>query len=61
VTVFDSVGFAIEDFSALRYLHRLHRAARGGRVPIDLVPELGNPKDLFGLLAATCGPRSPPG
>jgi ornithine cyclodeaminase len=52
VTVFDSVGFALEDFSALRYLHRLHRTARGGQAPIDLVPQLGNPKDLFALLAA---------
>ena len=25
VTIFDSVGFALEDFSALRYVHRLHR------------------------------------
>ncbi|WP_034297040.1 ornithine cyclodeaminase [Herbaspirillum sp. RV1423] len=46
VTVFDSVGFALEDFSALRYLdeqlgdeHAQH---------IDLVPELADPKDLYG-------------
>jgi ornithine cyclodeaminase len=50
VTIFDSVGFALEDFSALRYLHRLHRSARGARTTIDLVPELENPKDLFTLL-----------
>jgi ornithine cyclodeaminase len=51
VTIFDSVGFALEDFSALRYLHRLHREARGVRTSIDLVPELENPKDLFTLLS----------
>jgi ornithine cyclodeaminase len=51
VTIFDSVGFALEDFSALRYLHRLHREESGRRTTIDLVPELANPKDLFALLA----------
>jgi ornithine cyclodeaminase len=53
VTVFDSVGFALEDFSALRYLHRLHREDRGSRATIDLVPALEDPKDLFAVL----GPR----
>jgi ornithine cyclodeaminase len=52
VTIFDSVGFALEDFSALRYVHQLHRAERGHRSTIDIVPELQNPKDLFALLAA---------
>jgi ornithine cyclodeaminase len=52
VTIFDSVGFALEDFSALRYLHRLHRESRG-EATIDLVPALENPKNLFALL----GPR----
>jgi len=52
VTIFDSVGFALEDFSALRYLHRLHRELRGERSTIDLVPQLSDPKDLFALLAA---------
>jgi ornithine cyclodeaminase len=51
VTIFDSVGFALEDFSALRYLHRLHREELGHRTTIDLVPDLANPKDLFSLLA----------
>ena len=51
VTIFDSVGFALEDFSALRYLHRLHREELGHRTTIDLVPDLANPKDLFALLA----------
>jgi ornithine cyclodeaminase len=49
VTVFDSVGFALNDFSALRYLHRLDRELAGGSV-IDLIPSLDDPKDLFGEL-----------
>jgi len=51
VTIFDSVGFALEDFSALRYLMRLHQEERGGDVQVDLVPDLDDPKDLFALLA----------
>jgi ornithine cyclodeaminase len=51
VTIFDSVGFALEDFSALRYLQRIHREERGLRRGIDLLPELADPKDLFALLA----------
>jgi ornithine cyclodeaminase len=51
VTVFDSVGFALEDFSSLRYLRRIHQELRGSQQQIDLVPDLDNPKDLFGFLA----------
>ena len=51
VTIFDSVGFALEDFSALRYVHKLHRAERGSHATIDIVPELDDPKNLFALLA----------
>jgi ornithine cyclodeaminase len=50
VTVFDSVGFALTDFSALRYLHRLNRDQRVAPAGIDLVPDLDDPKDLFGGL-----------
>lgn len=46
VTVFDSVGFAIEDFSTLRYLHDLaDQKDIGSR--IDLIPGPADPKDLF--------------
>lgn len=51
VTIFDSVGFALEDFSSLRYLMRIHQEERGSAGQIDLVPDLEDPKDLFGLLA----------
>lgn len=50
VTIFDSVGFALEDFSALRTLYALQRA-HSQAPSIDLIPALDNPKDLFGLLA----------
>jgi ornithine cyclodeaminase len=50
VTIFDSVGFALEDFSALRYLMRIHQEERGGERQIDLIPDLEDPKDLFGVL-----------
>jgi ornithine cyclodeaminase len=48
ITVFDSVGFALEDYSALRFLHSLLKEERAGARQIDLVPELDNPKDLYG-------------
>jgi ornithine cyclodeaminase len=50
VTIFDSVGFALEDFSSLRYLYRLHQEHRGAQRRIDLVPDLDDPKDLFSEL-----------
>jgi ornithine cyclodeaminase len=46
ITIFDSVGFALEDFSALRYVHRLAVELNEGE-DIQLVPTLDNPKDLF--------------
>ena len=49
VTVFDSVGFALEDFSALRFL-RDTAAELGMGQPIELIPQLSDPKNLFGLL-----------
>ena len=48
ITIFDSVGFALEDYSALRFLHALLLEERGERRQIDLVPELQDPKDLYG-------------
>ncbi|WP_301482703.1 ornithine cyclodeaminase [Intrasporangium sp.] len=49
ITLFDSVGFAIEDFSALRYL----RDSVDGTDffdDLDLVATPEDPKDLFGLV-----------
>jgi ornithine cyclodeaminase len=49
-TLFDSVGFAIEDYATLRYLRDLMNAGGVDRT-LDLVPHLDDPKDLFGLIA----------
>lgn len=49
ITLFDSVGFAIEDFSALRYIR--------DKIPgtpyfaeLDLLADPDDPRDLFGML-----------
>jgi ornithine cyclodeaminase len=55
VTIFDSVGFALEDYSALRFLHSLVSEQQVGRRQIDLVPELTDPKDLFGGTLGSTG------
>jgi ornithine cyclodeaminase len=49
VTVFDSVGFALEDYAALAWLAEAAEALGIGR-HIELVPQQRDPKDLFGLL-----------
>jgi ornithine cyclodeaminase len=51
ITVFDSVGFAMEDFSVLRLLSDLVRGTRHYSA-IDLVAAPDDPRDLFGLLQA---------
>jgi ornithine cyclodeaminase len=48
VTVFDSVGFALEDYSALRYVYRLALEHSIGQ-EVELVPAADDPKDLFHL------------
>jgi ornithine cyclodeaminase len=49
ITLFDSVGFAIEDFSALRFVH--------GKLKdfpcydeLDLLADPDDPRDLFGMV-----------
>ena len=60
ITVFDSVGFAIEDFSALRYTSAavegtdFYDPPRPDRRP-------GGPKDLFGFVMRSGAPRPQPG
>ena len=51
VTVLDSVGFALEDYSALRFL-RAAAAELGIGTEIELAPGGGDPKDLFGAVQA---------
>jgi ornithine cyclodeaminase len=50
ITVFDSVGFALEDFSALRFMHDAALALGYGE-RLALIPQLADPKNLFGTLA----------
>lgn len=50
VTIFDSVGFALEDYSALRFMRDLAIELCVDE-EIALVPYLPDPKNLFGLLA----------
>lgn len=58
VTVFDSVGFALEDFSALRYVYELAMEFDEGE-DIELVPDLKDPRDLFGLTERRAGRDRP--
>jgi len=49
ITLFDSVGFAIEDFSALRYVKK--QIERTGLYDeLDLLADPDEPRDLFGML-----------
>ena len=48
-TVFDGVGFAIEDFSALRYV-RERLAGADFHEELDLVADPDDPRDLYGML-----------
>lgn len=47
VTIFDSVGFALEDFSALRWVYQVCQKHAYGE-PIDLMPIMPDVKDLYG-------------
>ena len=49
ITLFDSVGFAIEDFSALRFIHAA-LAQSGQHEALDLLADPDDPRDLFGML-----------
>ena len=49
VTIFDSVGFALEDFSALRYMRDL-ALELGIEDRLALIPALPDPKNLFAFL-----------
>ncbi len=49
ITLFDSVGFAIEDFAALRYINDQVQAS-GTTQKLDLLADPDDPRDLFGML-----------
>jgi ornithine cyclodeaminase len=50
ITLFDSVGFAIEDFSALRYIQQAIQGT-GFSQPLDMLADPDDPRDLFGMLS----------
>ena len=49
ITLFDGVGFATEDFSALRYV-RDQLEGTGLYQQLDLLADPDDPRDLFGML-----------
>jgi ornithine cyclodeaminase len=49
ITLFDGVGFAIEDFSALRFVRDRIRGT-GLHGEVDLLADPDDPRDLFGML-----------
>lgn len=58
VTVFDSVGFAIEDYAALRFVYtQLAQHPLYDR--LDLIASPSNPKNLFGAMVAPAQMRPP--
>jgi len=49
VTLFDSVGFATEDFSALRYIYD-KLGETGFYEKLDMIADPDDPRDLYGML-----------
>ena len=49
ITLFDSVGFAIEDFSSLRYIRDLIKGTDFFS-PLDMLADPDDPRDLYGML-----------
>lgn len=49
ITLFDSVGFAIEDFSALRYVYEQIKGT-DYYIELDMLADPDDPRDLFGML-----------
>ncbi|MEL6840797.1 MAG: ornithine cyclodeaminase [Pseudomonadota bacterium] len=49
ITLFDGVGFAIEDFSALRYVHDKIQNTPF-YIDFDLIADPDDPRDLFGMV-----------
>ena len=57
ITLFDSVGFAIEDFAALRFLNDL-LPQTGHFEKLDLLADPDDPRDLYGMvLRSQAGPN----
>lgn len=54
ITLFDSVGFAVEDFAALAYVHGLLKRHPFFE-PLDMIADPDDPRDLFGMLMRARG------
>lgn len=54
ITLFDGVGFATEDFSALRYL-RDQLETTGLYDALDMIADPDDPRDLFGMVRRATG------
>ncbi|GAB3438685.1 ornithine cyclodeaminase [Insolitispirillum peregrinum] len=59
ITLFDSVGFAIEDFSALRYVRDQLRTV-GLYQNLDMLADPDEPRDLFGMILRAQAAQTPP-
>ena len=57
ITLFDSVGFAVEDFSSLRYV-RDKLQETGLFDQLDLLADPDDPRDLFGMLLRHASKKS---
>ena len=57
ITLFDSVGFAIEDFSALRFIRdQLEKTDQYQN--LDMLADPDDPRDLFGMVLRAAEPQS---
>ena len=55
ITLFDSVGFAIEDFSALRYVREKVTGTDYCEL-LDMLADPDDPRDLFGMVMRAAAP-----
>lgn len=54
ITLFDGVGFAIEDFAALRYVHARVKGTSFVQ-NLDMIADPDDPRDLYGMLMRAAG------
>ena len=54
ITLFDSVGFAIEDFAALRYVAGKVKGTQFCEM-LDMIADPDEPRDLFGMVLRAAG------
>ena len=50
ITIFDGVGFAVEDFAALMWLHAALETETGAAQMLDMIADPDDPRDLYGML-----------